>query len=383
MTRPLKILIPMHGFVVWGGGIDLLAVIVKSLRAAAPSENVQLLYAVPNSDEGISAESAAARARVRAFMQDGQFVPCETDARGLNLAAVESGADVIFPNRLPIRTQHVHRVGYIYDFQHRDRPDWFSAEERAERDEEFGELVRRSDAMYCTSQVVAEGLMRYYGIEASRILVMPYTSYVDPDWFQHDPIMARAQFGIGSNYLMVCNHFWIHKDHRTVIDAFAALVQRPEYSDFELVLTGDTNDFRDPTHYPKLQAHIEALGISARCHRLGFVPKSTQLALLRGARMLIQPTLYEGAPGGGASYEAIGLGILTLLSDIPVNLEVKGEGVRWFKAGDPVDLCHQMCAALEQPRDHVDDVTLIARSHKNLANTGRVLIRFLRQLVAS
>lgn len=381
--RPLKILIPMHGFVGWNGGIDLLAVIVKSLRAAAPSENVQLLYAVPNSDDGISLESAAARARVRAFMQDGQFVPCETDARGLNLAAVESGADVIFPNRLAIRTQHVHRVGYVYDFQHRDRPELFSAEERANRDEEFSELARRSDAMYSTSRVVADGLTRYLGVAPERILMMPYTAYVEPSWFQHDPIAARAQFGIGQNYLMVCNHFWIHKDHRTAIDAFAALIKRPEYADFELVLTGDTNDFRDPTHYPKLQAHIEALGISSRCHRLGFVAKSTQLALLRGARMLIQPTLYEGAPGGGASYEAIGLGVPTLLSDIPVNLEVRGESVRWFKAGDAADLCDQMCAEFEQPQERLNEAALIARSSSNLANTGRVLIQFLRQLVAS
>lgn len=373
----------MHGFVVWNGGIDLLAVIVKSLRAAAPNENVQLLYAVPNSDEGISAESAAARARVRAFMQEGRIVPCETDARGLNLAAVESGADVIFPNRLPIRTQHVHRVGYIYDFQHRDRPEWFSADERAERDEEFSELVRRSDAMYCTSQVVAAGLTRYHGVEASKILVMPYTSYVEPEWFQYDSNAARAQHGIGPNYLMVCNHFWIHKDHRTVIDAFAALIKRPEYADFELVLTGDTNDFRDPTHYPKLQAHIEALGISDRCHRLGFVPKATQLALLRGARMLIQPTLYEGAPGGGSSYEAIGLGVPTLLSDIPVNLEVKGDCVRWFKAGDSVDLLAHIDAELASGRQRPDQAALTARSTANLTATGQALITYLRQLVAS
>lgn len=382
MTVPLKILIPMHGFVGWNGGVDLLGVIVKSLRAVAANEQLELIYAVPYDFEGIDPAIAAARARVRAFMLEGRIVECFEDAKGLNLAAIESGADLIFPTMLPIRTNHVRKIGYIYDFQHKDLPHWFSPAERARRDEEFAEIARRCDAMYCTSQVVAKGLNQHLGVDPSRILVMPYTAYVEPHWFEGDPDAVRAKYQIGPRYLMVSNHFWIHKDHRVVIDAFARLIQAPDFADLELVMTGDTSDFRDPSHYPNLLAHMAELGIANRSHSLGFIAKSEQLALLRGSLMLVQPTLYEGAPGGGASYEGIGLGVPTLLSDIPVNLEVRGESAAWFRAGDADDLLRQMLHVLRAPPARPGRDALNARSQQALSTTGKALASFLRRLHA-
>ena len=96
---------------------------------------------------------------------------------------------------------------------------------------------------------------------------------------------------------MICNHFWIHKDHATALRAFAQVVQRPEHSDLNLVMTGATSDFRDPAHFEGIVALIRSLGIESRCRILGLIPKGDQIALLCAARVLIQPTRYEGGPG--------------------------------------------------------------------------------------
>jgi glycosyltransferase involved in cell wall biosynthesis len=142
------------------------------------------------------------------------------------------------------------------------------------------------------------------------------------------------------------------------------------------VCTGDTSDFRDMNHFPLLTAMAGQLGIAPRLHVLGLVPKREQIALLRGARALIQPTLSEGGPGGGAAYDAVSLGVPALLSDIPVNREIHDRGVQFFRVGDAGDLASKMRDALDQPvLARPDPAALIALGRERRAACGQVLLR--------
>ena len=48
---------------------------------------------------------------------------------------------------------------------------------------------------------------------------------------------------------------------------------------------------------------------------------------------MLQPTLFEGGPGGGATFDAVALGVPSILSDLPVNLEINDPIVTFFKTG--------------------------------------------------
>ena len=377
----MKILLPMHGFVTWNGGVDLMRVISAALRSVRIEERIELVYAFPHVWPGQSAGSLQLREMVRAYALDGTIVDCDEDGRGINLAAVDTNADVIFPTMWPIKTRHRPKVAYIYDFQHRELPHLFPDAERARRDHEFAELASRSDAMFATSRHVATCMQKYLGVAADRILVMPYTPYMQDTWFDESSDVVRNRYGIGPRFVLVSNHFWVHKDHGTVIRAFLALAAESRFDDLELVLTGDTTDDRDPGHFERLQALIRESGHGSRIHVLGFIDKAEQLALLRAAAMLVQPTLFEGGPGGGASYEAVGLGTPLLLSDITVNLEVQGERVGYFRAGDAVDLSVQMRRVLSEPMPTVDRAVLQTRSIERLKHSGRTMVEFLREMV--
>jgi glycosyltransferase involved in cell wall biosynthesis len=87
---------------------------------------------------------------------------------------------------------------------------------------------------------------------------------------------------------------------------------------------------------------VQAWGVADRIRVLGLIPKQDQIALLRGALSLVQPTLFEGTPGGLAAYDAVSLGVPALISDISVNLELDEPRVRFFKAGDADDLYRLM-----------------------------------------
>lgn len=54
-----------------------------------------------------------------------------------------------------------------------------------------------------------------------------------------------------------------------------------------------------------------------------YIAKLDQIALLKKSIAVIQPTLFEGGPGGGASYDAISLGKPLIVSDIKVNQEIE------------------------------------------------------------
>ena len=52
--------------------------------------------------------------------------------------------------------------------------------------------------------------------------------------------------------------------------------------------------------------------------------------------------MFEGNPGGGIGYNAVALKKQIILSDIPVNLELKDDCVTYFRAGNDEDLADKM-----------------------------------------
>lgn len=377
----MKILIPLHNFITWNGGVDLIRLIVTALRSVADEQPLQLVFAMPEAWPGETREATQLRTMTHEFTQGWPVLDCGDDGRSISRLAVEVGATIVFPSMQPIRGSHVRKVGYIYDFQHRDLPGNFSAAERVQRDEQFAAIAANSDAIFTTSRFVAEAVQRHLGVSAQRVLTLPFTPYAQPSWFATASADAQARHATGERYVMICNHFWIHKDHATALRAFAQVAQRPEHSDLNLVMTGATSDFRDPAHFQGIVELIESLGIASRCRILGLIPKGDQIALLRAARVLIQPTRYEGGPGGGSSYEAIGLGLPAVLSDIPVNHEARADGVAYFRAGDVGDLTDTVLRVLALPRHEPAIDALLEQSQARLQHAGRSLLAGLRGLL--
>ncbi len=57
---------------------------------------------------------------------------------------------------------------------------------------------------------------------------------------------------------------------------------------------------------------------------------------------LIQPTLFEGGPGGGSVYNAISVGKKCIVSNIKINKEIVDNNVLFFKAGNNQNLALKM-----------------------------------------
>lgn len=304
-------------------------------------------------------------------------ITCHNSNSGILDAAQTIDADIIFPTMLPLGQSEQPRIGYLFDFQHRHLPHLFSRRMRWNRDRQFSRIAKDANGIVVNSHAVARDVTQFLGVPAERVLVMPFTPYAQPWWFDVDPVDAQCRYNIRGPYLLVCNHFWMHKDHATALRAFALMKESSAYTNLNLVLTGDPIDHRDPRHYARLVTLCKELGIQSSTHFLGLIPKRDQLALLRGCSILLQPTLFEGGPGGGSVYEAIGLGVPAIVSDIEINREINTGRIRFFRAGVPADLAKEATHMLEMspPRPPMEE--LLANSESRLSHLGGTTIRYL------
>ncbi len=98
---------------------------------------------------------------------------------------------------------------------------------------------------------------------------------------------------------------------------------------------------------------------------------------MRRAIALLQPTLFEGGPGGGAVADALALGVRCIVSDIETNLEIENEKVSFFHTGSPNSLAEEMMTVME---NHVNlDISndQISKIKENKKKIGEFLVEML------
>lgn len=381
-----------EGFVSWGGGIGFIENLLVGLVAVpdkisritvfVPTDSSPLIQmrrfasrvkrAILHPAQGIRNLTGATQESPlwqRAVVQLRSIVPdvIEYDGSRARLfrLARELDVDVLLPAMSPLKRTAIPWAGYLYDCQHKHYPEFFSAREIAQRDYAFETMLRDASVVVVNARSVVTDLKNFYPGGRAKLLALPFSPLVRDGYLKEvlsltQPV--KAKFSTGDRYFIICNQFWIHKDHRTAFQAFARIAHEPACREFKLICTGMTEDYRFPGYFDELVTLIKSLGISDRVLFTGYISKLEQLALLNGSTAMVQPTLFEGGPGGGATFDAVALGIPSLLSDIPVNLEISDPLVRFFKTSNAESLAEKMMEIPANPPIRRNDVFLQEKS---------------------
>jgi glycosyltransferase involved in cell wall biosynthesis len=399
--RPARVVaVPLKEFMGWGGGIDFVRLILEGLLHARERRVIALIPRPPLSRRLRKALKALLRGQlawrdpagdpgpVRAAIAD--FLPrvaihtYPDSRRGLAAALRAHGAEAAIPCIRPMPAgAPVPWVGYIYDFQHRYFPQFFTEAERAGRDAAFTRMLAAAPVVICNSEAVRADAERFHPGTAARIVALPFAPVPRAEWFELDPREARSRHALPERYFIVCNQFWIHKDHPTAIRAFRAFLERGGDPGAALVCTGSLQDYRDPSYPGTIRALIGELGLAGKVHLLGHLAKDDQIALVRGAVALLQPTWFEGGRGGGAVLDALALGVPALVSDIPVNLEIEHEGCRFFPKADASALAGLMLEAAAGEPVRPDRTELMRRSQDGIAQLSSCLASAIERAQAA
>lgn len=385
-----------EGIANWGGGLDLLRLLASGLISS--KLHVSLLLPQRTLTRRIRSElgawkrmgtnivhlerprytkvqTTAAENVIAAVQSSGcaiEPVAYYGNRAGLAHTVAEQGIDVVLPcmNSLG-KGFPIPWIGYIPDLQHKYLPQYFSQAEMAQRDRVFQEILREARVLVVNSREVKSDLQQHYEVGNCEIAVLPFTPLLQPHWLTGNIDEVRAKYSLPARYFLISNQFWLHKDHATAFNALSLLGDR----DVHFVCTGDTHDYRAPKYFASLERLTAQLGVQQRVRFLGHIPKMDQITMMRDAMAVVQPTLFEGSPGGGSVYDAVGIGTPAIVSDIAVNRDIEDESVEFFRVGSAPHLAEKLQKAVESPRLAIDTELLLERAVVRRERLGRALIQ--------
>lgn len=143
-------------------------------------------------------------------------------------------------------------------------------------------------------------------------------------------------YNLSGPYLLYVGRLEKKKNIQTLIDAFALMREdNPNLRDFKLVLAGDAGFGFDAIKY-----EIEQFNLNAQVLMPGWIKEEDLPYIFNGARAFVFPSRHEGF--GIPVLEALGCGVPTAASDLPVIKEIAGEAVLYFDPTDKNSLAQAM-----------------------------------------
>lgn len=221
----------------------------------------------------------------------------------------------------------VASIGWIPDFQHMRRPDFFRPEEQIQRDRDFRKDLKIWTKVIVSSNDARRDLEVFDKQSLSKSKVLQFVSSCGncvPTL--EDQQNVRKKYGIDGPYFHLPNQFWAHKNHSVVIKALAKLKMAGKR--ILVVATGMTFDPRHPDFYETLMKEVATAGLGESFKTPGVIPYQDMVAIMKGSIAVINPSHFEG--WSTSVEEAKSMGKQILLSDIPVHREQSPERAHYF-----------------------------------------------------
>jgi glycosyltransferase involved in cell wall biosynthesis len=262
-------------------------------------------------------------------------------------------------------------LGYIPDCQHLRLPQYFSPEEVMARNAIFTSVLQENSVLIVTSNDVRADLLRHFDGLSAEIISLPFSAAALPEWLAIESAPVCRKYRLPPRYFLCSNQFWQHKNHHIVLDALA--LARIEEHPISMVFTGAMEDYRAPDYVSNLMSRVQGLGVTEDCVFLGLIPKMEQIAIMKSAIAVVQPSLFEGGSGGGVVYDAVGLGAPVIVSDIPVNREIENYVNVFFPPCDATLLLRAMRTIEVAWNQRKSPAVLFAEGRERRRQCGRVL----------
>lgn len=232
---------------------------------------------------------------------------------------------LIISDRLPAPLFPLKKYGFVvYDYIQRYVPEIFGDNDQA-WDTQVSNLissVRKAAKVFVTTPSTRQDIISYAGVHPSRVKLLD---------MEFQPLEAgniKIDSGIPENYIIWTTNTTHHKNHIIAFDAIEMYIQ--EFGGaFSFIVTGPWTEYFDPknefsTDDPVMQAHQvkyirgklkRNLFLAKRIHVMGNVSDRIYAQLLKNAKFLLHPTLYDN--GTFAVMEAAYLGVPSLSARYP------------------------------------------------------------------
>ena len=236
-------------------------------------------------------------------------------------------------------------ISWITDFQHKFYPHFFGFFNKLIRDYRFKYIIKNADSIVLSSNDAKSHLQKFYsGVNYNKVKVLSFLSHVGSIKCSESKGVIE-QYKIKNPYFIVSNQFYRHKNHKVVFRAVKNLIDRG-YSNFEVIFTGKKEDYRDKNYYSEVENFIIESNIENKVKILGLIPREEQVALLKSALAIIQPSFFEGWNTSIEDAKAIKQQVIC--SNILVHIEQMNNNAFYFDPNDDVELSNILIQILSE-----------------------------------
>lgn len=231
----------------------------------------------------------------------------------------------------------------IHDLQPMAMPENFSAAKRRWLATMLPRSARRARVVLTPSDPTSASVVERLGVPAGRVRTVPH-GIEPPAPVPADRVAAvRARYRLGDQVILYPAITYPHKDHRTLVDAFARLA--PDRPEATLVLTGGAG----PSE-ADVTAAIRASGVGDQVRRTGRIPWADLRALYATATVVAVPSRFEGF--GAPALEAMAAGVPVVVADATALPWVVGDAGLRVAPGEVHQWARQLARVLDEPAVH-------------------------------
>jgi glycosyltransferase involved in cell wall biosynthesis len=198
------------------------------------------------------------------------------------------------------------------------------------------------------------------------------------EWRTRQPEETARQYALPERFFLLANQFSHHKNHLVVFEA--ARILRARGVPVVVACTGSTYGFRGNDYLERVHAFLEQHSLSDAIRILDLIPRADQVALMRRAIAMLQPSRFEG--WSTVVEDARTLGKPIVVSDIGVHREQSPPRAVFA----PVDDAEAWADAMEvlwsarAPGPHADEEAEGACALAAAAlETGRTFVSIMRE----
>jgi glycosyltransferase involved in cell wall biosynthesis len=225
------------------------------------------------------------------------------------------------------------------DFQFRYFPQFFTAEEIRVTEERWSEVAEHAAGVFTISEATASDALNSHPDIKSKLYVCGFPPVFPPESLTLAPDEVRRKFSLPRSFFLVSNQFWEHKNHMLVFRALHLLKQQGHEPPV-VAFTGRPYDHKRPGVFSEMLRFVHEHDLHEYCRLLGVLPRNEQVALIRAAEAVIQPSKFEGR--GAITEETCLLGTQLLCSDLPSHRELDLPDAIFFDTDDAPRLAELM-----------------------------------------
>ena len=262
----------------------------------------------------------------------------------------------------------VTSVCWIPDFQHQHIPNFFSRSEFKKRNKYNKKIVKDSTLILLSSYSAQSDLFQFHSSALLKSRVLRFVashSIKNLDSLSH----LKEKYGISNTYMYVPNQFWVHKNHKILVDALCELLSRN--IKVNVVSTGEKFDYRHKNYFEEFVDYLNKSKAKNQFKILGYIPHNDVLSLMKHSFAIINPSYFEG--WSSTVEESKLLNKRIILSDIPVHKEQNPVNGIFFNPYSSMELadCIEKVLNLENQKD--EDVLI---SEVNSSENSKKIIKF-------